>query len=139
MSEPNRSLTRHLPTVGRLLLGLPLVLFGLMGLFHPMPTPPELPEGARAFSRALQESGYMMQLIACTQVVCGALLVVNRFVPLALAVLAPFFVNSMAFHLCLEHSGLPFAAVFTALEIALAWAYRGAFAPMLRARTRPGA
>jgi uncharacterized membrane protein YphA (DoxX/SURF4 family) len=139
MTDSNRSLTRHLPTIGRVLLGLPLVIFGLMGLFHPMPTPPELPEAAKAFSKALQDSGYMMPLIAVTQVVCGALLVANRFVPLALAVLAPFFVNSMAFHICLEHSGLAPAAVFTALEIALAWAYRGAFVPMLRARTRPGA
>jgi hypothetical protein len=69
----------------------------------------------------------------------GVLLLVNRFVPLALALFAPFMVNSIAFHIFLEHSGLPMAAVFLALELYLAWSYRAAFRPMLAARVTPGA
>jgi hypothetical protein len=135
---PSRSWTRFLPAVGRVLLGLPLLAFGLLGLFHPVPTPPTLAEGARAFSEALKATGYMMPLIALTQTVAGLLLLVNRFVPLALALLAPFWVNSLAFHICLERSGLIPAVVFVALELALAWSYRRSFAPMLRARNVPG-
>jgi hypothetical protein len=52
-------------------------------------------------------------------------------VPLALALFAPFIVNSIAFHTFLEHSGLPMAAVFLILEVYLAWSYRNAYRPML--------
>ena len=76
----------------------------------------------------------MMQLIGTTQLIVGVLLVLNRFVPLALALFAPFIVNSIAFHIFLEHSGLPMAAIFLALEVYLAWTYRNAYRPMLAMR-----
>jgi putative oxidoreductase len=132
------NITRHLPTVARYLMGLPLLVFGLNGFlnFIPQPEAP-MPEGAAAFAGALVNSGYMMPLIAVTLLVVGALLVVNRFVPLALALFAPFILNSVLFHVFLERSGLPIALVFLALELYLAWAYRAAFRPMLAARTTP--
>jgi len=133
------SWTRHLPTVARLLLGLPLLVFGLNGFLNFIPPPPTpLPAGAAAFAGALVNSGYMMQLIGATHLAVGAMLVSNRFVPLALALFAPFMVNSVAFHLFLEHSGLAMALIFLAFELYLAWAYRSAFRPMLAARVTPG-
>jgi hypothetical protein len=127
-----------LPTIARYLLGLPLLVFGLnMFLnFIPQPKTP-MAEGAMAFAGALFKSGYMMQLIGTTQLIVGAMLVSNRFVPLALALFAPFMVNSIAFHVFLEHSGLPMAAIFLALELYLAWAYRQAYRSMLAARVTP--
>ena len=136
--RPPSSFVRHLPTVARILMGLPLVVFGLNGFlnFLPQPSTP-LPAGAAAFAGALMNSGYMMQLIGATLLIVGVLLVSNRFVPLALALFAPFIVNSIAFHVFLEHSGLPMAAVFLALELYLAWVYRKAYGPMLAARVTP--
>ncbi|HEY4247016.1 MAG TPA: DoxX family membrane protein [Lacunisphaera sp.] len=134
----NKSFTRHFPTVARILMGVPLVIFGLNAFFNfiPQPTTP-LPEGAAAFAGALMKTGYMMQLIGVTQLVVGVFLVSNRFVPLALALFAPFMVNSLAFHGFLEHSGLPMSIVFAALELYLAWSYRAAYRPMLAARVYP--
>ncbi|HSH94392.1 MAG TPA: DoxX family membrane protein [Roseimicrobium sp.] len=125
-------------TVVRFLLGLPLVVFGLNMFFNfiPQPTTP-LPEGAAAFAGALANSGYMMQLIGVTQLVVGVMLVTNRFVPLALALFAPFMVNSIAFHVFLEPSGLIMAGIFMALELYLAWAYRASYRSMLAARVTP--
>ena len=116
-------------------MGLPLIVFGLNGFFNfiPQPTTP-LPEGAAAFAEALMKSGYMMQLIGATHLIVGVLLMLNRFVPLALALFAPFIVNSIAFHVFLAPSGLPMAAVFLVLEVYLAWAYRNAYRPMLAMR-----
>jgi uncharacterized membrane protein YphA (DoxX/SURF4 family) len=133
----NQSFTRFFPAIVRWLLGLPLCIFGLNGFlnFFPPPATP-LPERAMAFVGALADSGYMLPLIAVTQLVVGVLLISNRFVPLALALLAPFIVNSVAFHLALEHSGLPMAGVFLAMELYLAWCYRAAFRPMLAARVQ---
>lgn len=137
-NDGKKSFTRHFPTIARILLGLPLCIFGLNGFlnFIPQPTTP-LSEGATAFATALMNTGYMMPLIGLTHLVVGLFLVSNRFVPLALALFAPFMVNSVAFHLFLERTGLIMAVVFLALELYLAWCYRHAFRPMLAARVTP--
>lgn len=134
-SRPRRSFARFVPTAVRILMGLPLVIFGLNGFlnFIPQPSTP-LPAGAMAFVSALVNSGYMMPLIAITQLIVGVLLLTNRFVPLALVLFAPFMVNSIAFHLFLEPSGLIMAAIFLAFELYLAWVYRAAYRPLLTAR-----
>ena len=133
-----KSITRFFPAIARILLGLPLLVFGLNMFFNFIPQPKTpMSEGAMAFAGALFKSGYMMQLIGTTFLIVGTFLVSNRFVPLALALFAPFIVNSIAFHCVLERSGLPMAAVFLALELYLAWAYRKSFGPMLAAQTTP--
>jgi uncharacterized membrane protein YphA (DoxX/SURF4 family) len=135
-----RSLVRRLPGVARVLMGIVFLASGLAGLLHLMPQPSTpLPEGAAAFFGALMKTGYMIPLIFGTQLIVGALLLANRFVPLALALLAPFVVNSVAFHAFLERSGLPLALAVLALEIYLAWSYRKAYRSMLAMRATPGA
>ena len=131
--------TRHLPTVARSLLGLMFFVFGLMGLLNLMPPPPPetLPPKLVAFSTAMMNTGFLFQLVKGTEVVVGALLLLNRFVPLALALIAPVIVNIVAVHVFLAPSGLVMALVILALEIYLAWAYRSAFRPMLGARVTP--
>jgi uncharacterized membrane protein YphA (DoxX/SURF4 family) len=133
-----RSITRYFPAVVRLLMGLPLLVFGLNGFlnFIPPPSTP-LPARAGAFAGALVNSGYMMELIGATQLIVGVMLVLDRFVPLALALFAPFIVNSIAFHCFLAPSGLPMAGVFLAFELYLAWAFRHAYRTMLAARVTP--
>ena len=131
-----KSFTRFIPVVARILMGLPLLVFGVnMFLnFIPQPETP-IPEKAAAFAGALMATGYMMPLIGITQLLVGVFLVTNRFVPLALVLFAPFIVNSIAFHVILEPSGLVPAGVFLALELYLAWVYRAAYRPLLTART----
>ena len=132
------NLVRRLTTTARILLGLPLFVFGLNFFLNFIPQPKmELPAGAVAFSTALMNTGYMMSMIGATLLSVGALLLCNRFVPLALALFAPFIVNSLCFHIFLERSGLPMAIIFAAFELYLAWAYRAAFRPMLAARVAP--
>ena len=135
VGRSTKSFTRYFPAIARILMGLPLIVFGLNGFFNfiPQPSTP-LPQAAAEFADALTQSGYMMQLIGATQLTVGVLLALNRFVPLALALFAPFIVNSIAFHVFLEPSGLPIAAVFLALELYLAWTYRSAYHGMFAAR-----
>lgn len=124
-------------TVTRTLMGLIFFVFGLGYFLHLFPTTsPSLPEGAAAFGGALAKTGYMFPLIKGTEVVVGALLLTNRFVPLALLVIAPVIVNIVAFHLFLAPSGLVMAGVVLALEIQLAWTHRSAFRGVVAARVR---
>ena len=134
-----KSPNRVIPAIARCVLGLPLLVFGLNLFFNFIPQPKTaMSEGAMAFAGALMKSGYMMQLIGTTLLIVGVLLVSNRFVPLALALFAPFILNSVLFHSFLEHTGLPMAVVFLALELYLAWSYRSAYRSMLAGRVSPG-
>ena len=126
---------RVAPEVARVLLGLVFFVLGLNGFFHFLPQPPH--EGVAAtFIGGLAASGYFFPLLKGTEVLAGALLLSNRFVPLALVVLAPIVVNIFAFHAALDSKGLGMAIVLVALEIGLAWAHREAYAPLLVASKR---
>jgi hypothetical protein len=134
-----KSRLRHLPTVARLLLGLTFFGSGLAGLLMAPPavTSPPMPEGLVALFNGMAKSGYLLQLLKVTETAAGLMLLSNRFVPLALTILAPLVVNIVAVHLVLERSGLPVAAVVLALQLYLAWTYRAVFRPMLAARVQP--
>ncbi len=128
--------SNRLSSAARYIQGGAFLLFGLNGFFHFLPQPPA-PPAAGAFAGALFATGYMFPLIKGTEVVVGALLLSNRFVPLALALIAPIVVNIVAFHAFLAPAGLAVPIVLLATELYLAWSYRDAFAPMLKAVTAP--
>lgn len=139
-THPPRGFSRHLPLIARVLLGLVFFVFGLAGLFNLLPPPPkeQMPPGLWEFSTAMQNTGFLLQLVKGTEVLVGALLLLNRFVPLALTLIAPVIVNIVAVHAFLAPSGLGLAIVLLGLELYLAWSYRSAFRPMLAAKVRPG-
>jgi uncharacterized membrane protein YphA (DoxX/SURF4 family) len=99
--------------IARLLLGLIFLVFGLNGFLHFIPMPP--PTGvALQFFMALIASPYWMVIFG-VQVIGGILLLVNRFVPLALVLLGPVIVNIFFFHAFMAPAGLPLAIVVVVL------------------------
>ena len=130
--------SKILPTIARILLGLIFCVFGLNGFLHFIPEPKTpMTEGAVAFAGALMNTGYMMPLVMGTQLLTGALLLINRFVPLALALIAPIIVGIITFHIFLAPATIGPAIVVVVLELYLAWAYRNAFRPMLAMKVNP--
>lgn len=129
-------IARKFPTAARILLGLVFFVFGLNGFLHFLPQPP-MPGKAGELLGAMVGSGYLMLLVKATETAAGALLLSNRFVPVALALLAPVVVNIVAFHAVLAPSGIAVPLVVLGLELYLAYAYRDAFSPMLRAVVKP--
>lgn len=126
------------PRVARVLLGLPFFLFGMNYFLPFLPPQPPPPEAAMPYLGGLMASGFTMPIIKTIEVTAGIALLSNRFVPLALTLLAPIIVNIVAFHFTLAPSyGLP--SFILLLELYLAWTYRAAFLPMLRARVVPAA
>jgi uncharacterized membrane protein YphA (DoxX/SURF4 family) len=131
-----RSMMRHLPTALRLLLGIAFVFSGLNGLLHLTPMP-AMPAAASSFLGALAATGYFMPVLKGCELAAGLALLANRFVPLALVVLAPIVVQIALFHTFPAPEGLPIAAVLVACEIALAWFHQDAFREVLSARSTP--
>jgi len=121
-------------TIARYLTGVIFLVFGLNGFLHFIPLPP--PEGVAAqFIGALFASHYLTVIFA-VQVIGALLLLLNRFVPLALAVLAPVIVNILFFHALMAPSGLPLA-LFVALLWALAFVdVRSAFVGLFQSRVQ---
>ena len=100
--------------IARLLLGLIFVVFGLNGFLNFLSMGP-MPTGlAGQFLGALILSHYYW-VVAALQIAGGALLLVNRFVPLALVLLGPIIVNIICFHVFMNPMGAPPAAVATIL------------------------
>jgi hypothetical protein len=101
--------------VARLLLGLVFLVFGLNGFLHFIKAP--MPTGiAGQFVAAIFASGYWVVIFG-VQVICGALFLLNRFVPLALVLIGPVIVNILATHALMGAPGLPMAIV-----VAVLWA-----------------
>jgi putative oxidoreductase len=130
------SLLHKAPHLARYLLGTIFFVFGLNGFFHFLPQPPMSGPPAE-FAQALVASGYVFPVLKGAEVVAGVFLLSNRFVPLALALLAPAVVGIVGFHLVLAPAGMAIALLVLVLELYLAWSYRSAFAPMLRAHNEP--
>jgi len=115
-------------TVARVLMGLIFLVMGLNGFLSFLPQPANIPPKGAAFFGAMMATGYLIPLISATQVVVALLLLSNRFVPMALTIIAPVVVNIALYHVFLSPTlGVPLAAVVLVLEIYLAWAYREAF------------
>jgi len=121
-------------TIARILLGAAFTLFAANYFVPFLPQPGAPPPEAGAFLGAFVSSGFMT-LVKLIELASGLLLLSTRFVPLALALLATILVGITAFHAFLAPSGLAIPIALVVLELALAWSYRDAFAPMLRARS----
>ena len=120
--------------IARVLLGLVFLVFGLNGFLNFLSLGP-MPSGlAGQFMGALFVSHYYW-VIAVLQVVGGALLLVNRFVPLALVLLGPIIVNILCYHVFLNHGGAPPAIVVTVLWFIVFYWNRQHFSGIFAQRT----
>ncbi|MDG2448895.1 MAG: hypothetical protein P8M34_04635, partial [Saprospiraceae bacterium] len=101
-----------------ILLGLLLVIFGLNKFLQFMPLPP-LPEAAAEFMGALIKSGYIMVIVAIVEIICGLLLLLNKYQSLALIVIFPVLLNAFLFHLFLDIGGIGGAVIAITMNIFL--------------------
>jgi putative oxidoreductase len=106
-------------TIARYLLGLIFLVFGLNGFLHFIPMPPPKGLAAQQFGGAIFMSHYWV-VVFSIQVLGGVLLLVDRFVVLALVLLGPVIVNIFFFHALMAPEGLPLAVVVVVLWIILA-------------------
>jgi len=122
-------------TVARYLLGLIFLIFGSNIFFHFIPAPPIPPGPMANFASALADSHYIY-VVGLFQVVPAILLLINRYIPLALTLLAPVIVNIVCTHVFLSPSGLPVAALVTAFWILVFLRVRSSFDGIFEQRSQ---
>ena len=128
---------RTASVIARYLAGAIFLVMGLNGFLNFIPLPP--PGGvAGQFMGALYVSHYLWVIFAF-QVIGGLLLLVNRYIPLAAAVLAPVIVNILTFHVLMAPSGLPLALFVAVLWVAIFIEVRPAFSGLFQLRWQPRA
>ncbi|HEY4552069.1 MAG TPA: hypothetical protein VIG80_02630 [Bacillaceae bacterium] len=93
-----------------------LVLFGFEPLF---PTSPKAME--------FLGTGYFLAMEKTAEIICGLLLLIRRFIPLVVLILAQLIINILAFHIFVDHELLPLAIFISVLEGVLIWGYRKNF------------
>jgi len=121
-----------LNNISRFLLGLIFLVFGLNGFLHFIPMPP--PSGvAGQFLGSMFVTKYLLFVFAI-QLIGGVLLLINRYVPIALTILGPIIVNILLFHGLMNPNGLGLALFVTILWAAVFASVRSAFAGIFEAR-----
>ena len=113
-------------------LGLMFFVFGLNPFLKFLPMP-HLQGVWGQFLGALFVSHYVW-LVGATQVLSGALFLIGRYVPLAIALSGPVIVNIIAYHLTMQHIGAQPSVLATICWVFLFWRYRDSFAPLLVAK-----
>jgi uncharacterized membrane protein YphA (DoxX/SURF4 family) len=131
-----KSFTRFFPHIARILLGLMFLIFGLNGFLNFIPVPKDIPPDIITVSMALMKAGYM-NVVSVVEILVAVLLLINRFVPLALTLLAPILVGILTFHIAMQPKTIGPGIVVTLLELFLAYSYRKVFCPMLAAKVAP--
>jgi putative oxidoreductase len=133
LTPPQEKYMRIVSIIARLLLGALMVFAGANHVFNFLPKGPMPPGVGGQLLAGMIGSGYMSFVGVC-EVIAGLLLMVNRFAPLALTVLAAITVNIIVVNALAMPKALPVAAVVTILWILAAVPVRAAFSPLLQQR-----
>jgi len=119
--------------IARILLGLVFFVFGSNAFLHFIPA--VLPTGlAGQFFTVLFQSHWVL-FIGGVETIGGALLLVNRYVPLALALLGPIIVNILLYHFLLDFTGAPVAIIVAILWLFLFFYYQKYFSSLFVQKT----
>ncbi len=119
--------------IARIFLGLVFVVFGLNKLYIFIPSGP-MPSGvAGQFMGALMSTKYIM-VVGLFELAGGLLLLINRYVALALCLLAPVIVNILVVNTLMAPEGLPAGIVVTILWLVVFWRSKSAFNGIFQAR-----
>lgn len=113
----------------RIILGLTLLLFAINNIFDFF-TMFEMPHAAANFLESLKNSGYVYYIVTFLEIGVGILLLLNKWVPFALIVLAPISINILLFHIFLNVSDIFVAIAVIVINVMLIYKYWRAYRPL---------
>lgn len=116
---------RTLLLISRLFLGFIFLGAGVNGYFVIFGFDPFIETSDQAME--IFQFQYLLVFEKILEILCGVLLLMNRFVPLALAILSPIIANIFLLHIFLDHSLLPLASVIVIFQCYMLIMYRRSF------------
>jgi|SRR5579863_1739908 putative oxidoreductase len=119
--------------IARILLGLVFFVFGLNKLYPFIPQGAPPPGVAGEFVGALTSTHYIM-FVGAFEAVGGLLLLLNRYVPLALCLIAPVIVNILLTGILMTRQALGSGTVVALLWVVVFLRFRSAFAGIFQAQ-----
>lgn len=117
--------------IARILLGLMFTVFGLNTFLHFLPM--QLPPGDAGALIGLMFKHGWFTFIGILYILAGVLLLIGRYVGIALTILGPIIVIILLYHITLDPHGIAMGLVVAALEIFLIYAYRHHFGDIFKA------
>lgn len=121
--------------ISRLFLGVIFLVAGINGYFVIFNLEPFIATSPEAM--ALFEFNYLLIVEKSLEIICGLLLLTNRFIPLTISILLPIVVNIFLLHLFLDHSLLLLAVLLVLALGYLLFAYRKNFIGILERKPDP--
>ena len=122
--------------IARILLGLLFLVAGAMKFYFAAttggPPPPPMPGLAGQFTDIMFKSHYIM-VVCAFEVIAGVLLLVNRYVRLALVIVAALLVNILTYHATMYPAGIVPGLIAVVLWFVVAWPQRARFAAFFSA------
>lgn len=120
--------------ISRLCLGIIFLVAGINGYFVIFGFEPFIATSPEAM--ALFEFEYLLIAEKSLEVICGILLIINQFTPLAIAILSPIVANIFLLHLFLDHSLLILAVILVLTHGYLLFYYRKNFISILERKSK---
>ena len=114
--------------IARILLGLILLVYGVNHFFDNFLGVAPMPAQAQEI---LISMGYWLMYVKLFEMLVAIALLANRFVPLALLVLAPIIINILAFHALYDLKGIIPGLVVAVLTAFLIYQYFDFYRPFL--------
>jgi len=121
--------------VARILMGLAFFVFGLNKIVTFMH--PAMPTGDAGALMGLMFQHGWFKFYGFIEASAGLMLLLGRFVPLALTLLAGVGMNILLFHFTLEPSGAYLPLFLAILEVILVFAYREYFRGIFTGKAEP--
>lgn len=119
--------------IARVLLGA-LYVFASLNYFFQLTPQPSAEGAALTFGMGLMAAGYFMPFLKIIELLCGIALISGQYVSLAAVVIFPVTVNILLFHAFLAPATVVMAVVMLALNLFIAWKYRGNYSTVFARR-----
>jgi putative oxidoreductase len=116
----------------RLVFGVMLVIFGSNKFIGFLPEP-EITGAAATYLGGLAASGFTFKVIGLIEVLVGIALLANKYVPLALILMAPISVNIFLYHVLLDLPNSPVGIAVFAFNLILLFSHKKSYDTLLSA------
>jgi putative oxidoreductase len=114
--------------IARILLGLMFTVFGLNGFFHFLPM--QLPPGDPGTLFTIMFKYGWFTFISLLYVIAGVLLLIGRYVGVALTILGPIIIVILLYHITMDPKGIGMGLFAALLEVFLIYAHWHHFGPV---------